>query len=352
MDQRSTFKPILHIFFLLGYFIITAGPIASQHLYRIVEKGKVGFVDRRGKVIVRPRYPSAGDFKNGFVAVHSDGEKSTFLNGRGKPITKTSFSFTWGFTEGLAAVEIDEKWGYMNVQGELVIDPVFIDAGTFSGGLAPVAVRVGDETKFGYIDLKGNFAIKPQFVYATEFVDGVAAVVLKGRFSPWEANMRLVDGNYGFINTEGKVIIEPFENDYCGSGDGLICVSVTINGVREFKFIDHFSKSLETARFAEAKWFSNGLAAVKDYSEKWGFIDTSGRLVIGHQFSDAQPFSDGLAPVEVNDKWGYIDKAGTMIIQPQYDYAYGFVNGLAQVLIDDDHFGLIDEKGTYIWKPK
>jgi hypothetical protein len=45
------------------------------------------------------------------------------------------------FSEGLAAIEINGKWGYIDKSGKLVIEPQFTDAWNFSEGLAPVKVR-------------------------------------------------------------------------------------------------------------------------------------------------------------------------------------------------------------------
>ncbi len=68
------------------------------------------------------------------------------------------------------------------------------------------------------------------------------------------------------------------------------------------------------------------------------------------QYSDAAPFSEGLAATEMNGKWGYVDRTGKTVVEPQFDYTYGFHGGLAMVLIDDK-FGYINPKGEYIWKP-
>ena len=61
------------------------------------------------------------------------------------------------FSEGLAAVSKDNKWGYINTKGQEVI-PTQIDAfcvGRFSEGLAFVA-KEKDKEVFSVIDAKGN----------------------------------------------------------------------------------------------------------------------------------------------------------------------------------------------------
>ena len=76
----------------------------------------------------------------------------------GKFVINPQFNFANDFSEGLAAVRIGDdktgKWGYIDKQGKMVVNPQFdcdwVCSG-FSEGLA--AVRVGDDKtgKWGYI---------------------------------------------------------------------------------------------------------------------------------------------------------------------------------------------------------
>ncbi|APA52029.1 hypothetical protein BLD35_02145 [Campylobacter coli] len=65
----------------------------------------------------------------------------------------------WDFSEGLAKVELNRKYGFMDKNGKIVIEPKFDGVGNFSEGLA----AVGLNGKWGFIDKNGEFAIKPKF---------------------------------------------------------------------------------------------------------------------------------------------------------------------------------------------
>jgi len=68
---------------------------------------------------------------------------------------------------------------------------------------------------------------------------------------------------------------------------------------------------------AEASETLYPLPVLKD--GKWGYIDTTGKVVIQPQFVKARFFREGLAAVMVGIKWGYIDTTGKIVIQPQFD---------------------------------
>lgn len=71
-------------------------------------------------------------------------------------------------------------------------------------------------------------------------------------------------------------------------------------------------------------------------SNKVGFIDSNGRLIIDFKFYSASPFSEGLARVKLtkDSKEGYINTNGQMVIEPQYERAFPFIEGRAQVRVD------------------
>ena len=99
------------------------------------------------------------------------------------------------------------------------------------------------------------------------------------------------------------------------------------------------------ARFSDADkhgFASNGLAAVQDAeTELWGYVDESGRWVIGPTFRETREFApNGLAPAQDDwtGLWGYVDELGKWTIAPQFANAWPFYdNGTAAVLDESGH---------------
>ena len=92
--------------------------------------------------------------------------------------------------------------------------------------------------------------------------------------------------------------------------------------------------------------FHEGLAAVR-VSEKWGFIDKNGNMVINPEYDKAELFSEGLAAVALNGKWGYIDRAGRWVVKPQYEFADDFSEGFAGV-VGNGKYGFINKQGELV----
>jgi hypothetical protein len=115
-------------------------------------------------------------------------------------------------------------------------------------------------------------------------------------------------------------------------------------------YIDRTGTMVISAQFTAAQPFSEGLAAVQmGRDEKWGYIDKTGALVIEPQFADVAPFSEGRAAVQpdAEGSWGFIDTTGALIIEPQYAFAWSYSEGLARVRTDKEA-GFIDGAGEWI----
>jgi len=75
---------------------------------------------------------------------------------------------------------------------------------------------------------------------------------------------------------------------------------------------------------------------------KFGFVNSSGVVVIPFRYEDVHPFSDGLACVKIAGRWGFIDKTGRVVIQPSLEEAADFVDGFAAVFPVDTKARLLE----------
>jgi hypothetical protein len=233
------------------------------------------------------------------------------------------------------------KWGYINSEGEVIIDFIYDHAGFFTDGTAVVSLN----GRYGLIDLDGNTIIKPQYNYMGSFSEGLARIV------QCDADT----AKYGFINKEGVAFYKDYFNNNTGDfHDGLAVFEKDLN----FGYVDTNGDIVIQPEYFMAYDFSEGLAAVASENDEHGFIDTNGNLVIPFIFEHNiegtylyQGFSSGLAAVCTDGKFGYIDTNGDFVIEPKFDYAGRFNDGAALVLVNG-FFGYIDRNGNYTIEPQ
>jgi hypothetical protein len=91
----------------------------------------------------------------------------------------------------------------------------------------------------------------------------------------------------------------------------------------------------------------NGLAAFVD-DGKYGFLEKTGQEKIKPQFDWASQFSEGLCAVR-NDEglYGYIDTSGILVIPCLFQRAYDFLRGKASIELNNTK-GTIDKTGKLI----
>ncbi|MBK3518726.1 WG repeat-containing protein [Carboxylicivirga marina] len=91
--------------------------------------------------------------------------KYYLVHPNGKKVKCDPFTFASSFSEGLAVVEKDLEFGYIDSIGQMVIDYQYYDAGPFINGITYAA----KDGKYGYINKSGQFIVKPQFDLAYSF---------------------------------------------------------------------------------------------------------------------------------------------------------------------------------------
>lgn len=291
------------------------------------------------------------------------GGKYGFVDRDGKIVINPQFDRAGDFAEGLAPVRLGNKWGFVGTDGKYTVNPQFDDAGGFVDGLA--AVRLGDQ--WGYIGKDGKFVINPQFGLAFRFVDGRARVWSNGKFGfidksgKYTANPQF-DGAYdyseklacvrvgavwGYVNLDGGTAVNPQYEGALPFSDGLAAVSVA----GQVGFINPSGQLVINPQFAAAGMFADGLAPAASGEMKFGFVGRDGTFTITPQFEQTRGFSEGLAAVRLNNKVGYVDKNGTMVVNPQFNNGGSFTGGMAAVEMND-RIGYIDTAGKLVINPQ
>lgn len=167
------------------------------------------------------------------------------------------------FSQGVAAVKQNGKWGYASVDGKEILPPAYDLAYPFSEGVGVVAAA--DHTLLAIVDKTGKqIPIKE-------------TLKIDGRFAMFGNGLLLVSNGkkWGYLNAEGRLAI--------------------------------------ACKYAAAQPFSEGLAAVL-LSEYWYYIDANGATAIRPNDKKitywAMGFHEGKAAVLYKNGMGAIDREG------------------------------------------
>ncbi len=290
------------------------------------------------KQIIPCKYDNIGLFEDG-IAPALKGGKWGFIDVNDNVIIDFKFDQAKSFSEGLSPVNQNGKWGYIDKKGNTVIPFKFFNANPFKSGVA--CVDLG-QREWVYINKKGELITKESFQLPNNFSDGLGLVG------------KNINNNYtyGFVDSTGRmvipykyVVVKPFDDGMAGvSSATTYSVHTQSNG--KWGFIDKNDKLVIPYKFDEVDYFNDGIAAVK-INGKWGYIDKTGNTIIEAQFEEARAFYEGLAAVKKGGKFGYIDITGNTVIDYQFDTAWNFHEGLS-VVKQGDKWGYIDKSGKNI----
>ncbi len=81
--------------------------------------------------------------------------------------------------------------------------------------------------------------------------------------------------------------------------------------------------------------------------ELWGYVDSTGKVVLTYQYEEAWSFYDNMAMVRIDGKIGYINKAGIPVVPVVYNDGEPFRNQLA-IVERTGLYGLVDLRGKEV----
>ena len=224
------------------------------------------------------------------------------INTQGKVIMSAQKAGYFHDGQGLCPVQINNKWGYINTDGKIIIPCIYENCWPF------------EKDTCGTAKVKQN-------------------------------------GKYGLINKEGKTIV-PFQYDSYDSvpipHDGIICIKIseTADEKRTYKCIDTNGNHLFTMKALVDIEFSEGLARVwKSDEEGYGVVDKKGDFIIPtSQYDFISDYHFGVARVQKDGKHGYINKTGKIVVDIKYDsISDNNWNPIARVFVEGK-FGYIDKR--------
>lgn len=335
-------------FFIISLsLILSIGATAQSFITQAKPTGEKlwGYFDKNGTMIIDAKYKKCYKFSDNGLAPIYESKKFSFINTSGQQITTQLQGFSLiegfmgigglqGYNDGLIAVMIDKKWGFLDSEGNIAIQLKYDKVSSFNNSAA--IARIGDvffvinivgeerkvevsnlvdvknikeglapfttsDKKSGFIDTNGKIAIPANFVNVGYFSDGVA----------WAKS---TNEKVGFIDIKGDWVIEP-QFDVAKNFDPVSGLArIKSDGIWMYVSKTGEKINVDTETYGD---FSEGLAKGKK-DGKTGYFDNMGTWVIAPEYNGGRDFKNGFAAVKQGNKWGFINKTGEWVISPQF----------------------------------
>lgn len=359
-----------------------------EGLARVCKDNKYGFIDKLGHEIIPCKYDDADDFDGG-VAIINIGGKEGGIDKNGSIVIPVIYDIIhWSTKDSLLPAKKDEKWGYINRQGEIAISFEYDDCNRFKEGRA----EIRQNGKIGFIDENGNIVIPCQYY---ETYDG------RG-FSEGLVGVRK-DKQWGYLDKYGNIAI-PFQDGLTGmpfccglstiKRGGLISYRISVEGHENIKQEPFEMAFINKQGNLASEWHHGTLSEIRDTyfrftngeNGKEGLQSIYGKIVIPDEYDlIANGFSDdglvyvsrngegvgfydinkgklvipciyksctyefrlceGLVALKKDGKAGFVNADNIVIIPFVYDDAYEFSEGFA-VVERFGKFGYVDRYGN------
>lgn len=198
--------------------------------------------------------------------------------------------------EGLGAVCLDGKWGYVNAQGEMAIDAQYEDARSFAQGMAAVK----QNGAFHFITPDGAQAFDGSFEDAGAFSSGVAKAA--------------AGGQYGFVDAQGQWVVEA-----------------------SYDQVEDFHSHLH-------------IAAV-ERDGKWGVIDAAGKEILKLQYDGIHDMTwERTILAGQGDYYGEFTDQGKAIGKMKQTYYTSYGNHVHLTRLEDKDFTISTPTGKAVKK--
>lgn len=223
----------------------------------VIFKNKFSYlIDEHGKNLALEYPVQEWTIADGRAVVTNTAGKAGYIDTEnGRNVVPCIYEYARPYSEALAAVRQNGKWGFIDKGGKIIVPADYDDVTPFGEGLA--GIKQGN--KWGVIDATGKVVIALRYDKITPFAAG-------------HAFAKLTDGSWGIIDHKGVPASQPL-------------------------------------RYQVITPLSDGLAAFM-HNNAWGFIDVTGRVIIPASYLRVSSFDDGLAMVIKDNQRFYIDKEG------------------------------------------
>lgn len=193
------------------YFTTNKIEIKEDHLLEHLQDGGLWKIDFKGRIVrqhaTQQKFQEIRSSSEGLFAVKIN-NRYGFVDNQNRLLIANRYENVGDFSEEFVSMKLLGKWGFIDKKENIVIQPIYEEVSAFTGGVS--VVRLGDT--YGLIDKMGKKVSNFNYNQILRQPNG-KYVVIK-------------DSKYGLLNIDGSLLILP-KYDYLEElSNGFIKVSL------------------------------------------------------------------------------------------------------------------------------
>ncbi|NJN28147.1 MAG: WG repeat-containing protein [Cyclobacteriaceae bacterium] len=159
--------------FTAEYFLYKHG---ERYLEQTQDK-KYGLRDEEGNRVIRPEFDYISKLQEDSIYYARSGRGYSFItkSGKIKLANDTRFEEINDMSESFIGVKIDDRWGFVDINGKLRVANQYDNIGPYNEGMAPIKIL----QRWGYIDKREVLVVQPAYDTVYTFKGGLCEVVKK-----------------------------------------------------------------------------------------------------------------------------------------------------------------------------
>lgn len=287
----------------------------SEGRASIIDKEGFKVINEKGKILTSKAYDFIGTYKEGRAMYGKTNEAGRYVYGyldlEGKEVIPANYDSAGDFNDGKAVVKVKEnQYALIDLVGKVLNTYNYYFVGSLGDGLLPFSKGIND--KYGYMDEKGTVVIEPKFQWGGNFSEGRAIINMSDNFL----------NRYGVIDKKGNYIIDPKYNNINFLGEGRIALGKAIDEEKPYigsiyAIADTEGNILTDFVFSNVLNFEKGVASASDGKNTF-FIDRNGKVVTDLPIVEGDgslSLEGDIIKVNIDYRTYYLDKKGNSVWQ-------------------------------------
>jgi hypothetical protein len=334
--------------------------IVARNVLKVTNAGLIQLTDMDFKPVSSMLFSDVGKFINGKASFTQPGTKQGVIRYDGKVVVQPIYSAV-EIAKNHFHVKSNDRWSLLDSSGKALTQKAYQFVGKNNGKFFPAQLR----GYWGGLDQNGKEIIACVHDSIIQVLDDLIVVKFKGKFgvidmnerwilSPNHERLQLIS-NDRYLQTNGpntflkslKGDLIYFSENKLRFNDGHLWEYLPDGAIWKINLDGLIvDRELQAVDAHEIFHEAEGLHGVKR-DDRYGFVDSKGRLRIANRYENIKDFSENLAAIKIRGKWGFINHNDNIAIQPVYEDVTSFYNGYALVK-QKGFYGLINNTGKVI----